>query len=174
MDIFYKDVTSASFTSVQQFPDIRTEVQWTCGPEGLLSSQFANMSIAQVPDLRFETVEVKGVLVPTADKWQVGYSWDTEYEIKVSFTSGETVFEGQGNMKVLNKIATNETVTVSAGVYNDAFKVDVAGNMVMNIMGTESTIPITYSTWYVKDIGMVKSISADPNMTYTIELASLN
>ena len=102
MDISYKDVTSSSFTSVQQFPDISTEVQWTCGPDGLLSSQFANMSIVQVPDLKFETVEVKGVLVPTEDKWQVGYSWNTEYVIKVSFTSGETAFEGQGNMTVSN------------------------------------------------------------------------
>ena len=173
MDISYKDVTSSSFTSVQQFPDLNTEVQWTCGPDGLLSSQFANMSIAQVPDLKFETVEVKGVLVPTEDKWQVGYSWNTEYVIKVSFTSGETAFEGQGNLTVSNKIASAETITVPAGSYDDAFKVDVTGNMVMNIMGTESTLPLTYSTWYVKNIGMVKSASADPTLAYTIELASL-
>ena len=173
MDISYKDVTSSSFTSVQQFPDLSTEVQWTCGPDGLLSSQFANMSIAQVPDLKFETVEVKGVLVPTEDKWQVGYTWNTEYVIKVSFTSGGAAFEGQGNMTVSNKIAATETVIVPAGTYNDAFKVDISGNMVMNIMGTESTLPLTYSTWYVKDVGMVKSASADPTLTYTIELASL-
>jgi len=173
MDISYKDVTSSSFTSVQQFPDLSTEVQWTCGPDGLLSSQFANMSIAQVPDLKFETVEVKGVLVPTEDKWQVGYSWNTEYVIKVSFTSGGTAFEGQGNMTVSNKIAATETVTVPSGTYNDAFKVDISGNMVMNIMGTESTLPLTYSTWYVKDVGMVKSASADPTLAYTIELTAL-
>ena len=159
MDISYKDVTTSSFTSVQQFPDISTEVQWTCGPDGLLSSQFASMSIVQVPDLKFETVEVKGVLVPTEDKWQVGYSWNTEYVIKVSFTSGETAFEGQGNMNVANTIAAIETITVPSGTYNDAFKVDISGNMVMNIMGTESTLPLTYSTWYVKNVGMVKSAS---------------
>jgi len=173
MDISYKDVTTSSFTSVQQFPDISTEVKWTCGPDGLLSSQFANMSIAQVPDLKFETVEVKGVLVPTEDKWQVGYSWNTEYVIKVSFTSGETTFEGQGNMSVSNTIAAAESVTVPSGTYSDAFKVDISGNMVMNIMGTESTLPLTYSTWYVKNVGMVKSASADPTLAYTIELASL-
>ena len=43
----------------------------------------------------------------------------------------------------------------------------------MNIMGTESTLPLTYSTWYVKNVGMVKSASADPTLAYTIELASL-
>jgi hypothetical protein len=173
MDISYKDVTTSSFTSVQQFPDISTEVQWTCGPDGLLSSQFANMSIAQVPDLKFETVEVNGVLVPTEDKWQVGYSWNTEYVIKVSFTSGETAFEGQGNMAVTNTISAVESVTVPSGTYSDAYKVDISGNMVMNIMGTESTLPLTYSTWYVKNVGMVKSASVDPTLAYTVELASL-
>ncbi len=174
MDVSYKDITPASFTSVQQFPDISTEVQWSCGPDGLLSSQYANMSIAQVPDLKFETLEAKGVMVPSEDKWQVGYSWITEYVIKVSFTSGDTAFEGQGNMAVLNTIAASETVTVPAGTYHDAFKVDVSGKMVMNIMGTESTIPLTYSTWYVRDVGMVKSASADPTLTYMIELVSLD
>ena len=83
LEISYKDVTTSSFTSVQKFPDISTEVQWMCGPDGLISSQFANMSIAQVPDLKFETLEINGVLVPTEDKWQVGYAWNTEYVIKV-------------------------------------------------------------------------------------------
>ena len=83
------------------------------------------------------------LLFQQRDKWQVGYSWNTEYVIKVSFTIGETVFEGQGNMTVTNTIAAIESVTVPAGTYNDAFKVDVSGNMIMNIMGTENTIRIT-------------------------------
>ncbi len=173
MNTSYKDVTASSFTSVQQFPDISTEVQWTCGPDGLFSSQFANMNIAQVPDLKLETTEVKGVLVPTEEKWQVGYAWNTEYAIKVSFTSGDTVFEGQGNMTVTNTIAALESVAVPSDTYSDAFRVDAIGNMVMNIMGTESTLPLMYSTWYVKNVGMVKSASADSTLPYTIELASL-
>ena len=173
MDVSYKDVTTSSFTSVQQFPDISTEVEWTCGPDGLLSSQFANMSIAQIPDLKFETLEMKGVLVPTEDKWQVGYSWNADYVIKVSFTSGGATFEGQGNMTIANTVAALESVTVPSGTYSDAYRVDITGNMVMNIMGTETNLPLTYSIWYVKDVGMVKSASADPNLKYTIELASL-
>jgi hypothetical protein len=173
LEISYKDVTASSFTSVQKFPDISTEVQWMCGPDGLISSQFANMSIAQVPDLKFETVEVNGVLVPTEDKWQVGYAWNTEYVINVSFTSGESAFEGQGNMSVTNTISAVEPVTVPSGTYNEAYKVNVSGNMLMNLMGTESTIPLTYTTWYVKNVGMVKSASLDPTLTYSMELASL-
>jgi hypothetical protein len=106
MDISYKDVTTSSFTSVQQLQDISTEVQWICGPDGLLSSQFPSMSsIVQMPDLKIETLDVSGVFIPTEDKWQVGYSWNTEYVIKVSFTSGESVIEGQGTLTVANTIS---------------------------------------------------------------------
>ena len=173
LEISYKDVTPSSFTSVQQFPEISTEVQWTCSPDGLLSSQFANMSIALIPDLQVETLEVKGVVFPKEDKWQVGYSWNTEYVIKVKLTSGEAVYEGQGNIAVTNSIAAVEPVTVPSGTYNDAFRVDVIGTMMMNIMGTENTTPLTYSTWFVKDVGMIKSGSTDPNLPYSIELISL-
>ena len=173
LEVSYKDVTPSSFTSVQQFPDIRTEVKWTCGPDGMLSNQFASMSIAQIPDVQFETLEVKGVVIPKEDKWQVGYSWDTAYVIKVKFTSGETVFEGQGNMTVTNTISAIEPITVPSGSYSEAFRVDIAGNMMMSIMGTESTIPLTYTTWYVKNVGMVKNASADPTITYSMELVSL-
>ena len=173
LDISYKDVTSSSFTSIQKFPDISTEVQWTCSPDGLLSSQFANMSIAQIPDIQFETLEVKGVVVPKEEKWQIGYSWNTEYLIKVKFTSGDTSFEGEGNLVVVNSIAAIEPVTVAAGTYSDAFRVDATGNFKMSIMGVENTLPIMFSNWYVKDIGMVKSASADPTLTYSMELTAL-
>lgn len=173
LEVSYKDVTPTSFTSVQKLPDISTEVQWTCSPDGMLSSQYANMSIAQIPDLQFETVEVKGVVVPKEDKWQVGYSWYTEYVIKVKFTSGENAFEGQGNLSITNTIAAIEPITVPSGTYNDAYRVEVTGDMVMSIMGTENTIPLTYTTWYVKDVGMVKNASTDPSLTYSTELTSL-
>ena len=173
MDISYKDVTTSSFTSVQQSQDISTEVQWTCGPDGLLSSQFPSMSsIVQVPDLKIETLDVNGVFVPSEDKWQVGYSWNTEYIIKVSFTSGETAFEGQGNLTVANTISAIEPVSVPSGTYNDAYKVNVSGNIVMNTMGTEIKMPFTNSIWFVKNVGIVKSASVDPAINYKMELAS--
>jgi hypothetical protein len=173
MEISFKDVTQSSFTSVQKFSDISTEVKWTCSPDGLLSNQFGNLSIAQIPGIQFETVEVKGVGFPKEDKWQVGYAWNTEYVIKIKFTSGDTVYEGQGNIALKNTIAAIESVTVPAGTYKDVYKVNVTGNMTMNAMGTENTTPLTFINWYVRDVGMVKSSSADPNLSYSIELNSL-
>jgi len=173
MDISYKDITTSSFTSVQQLQDISTEVQWICGPDGLLSSEFPSMgSIVQMPDLKIETLDVSGVFIPTEGKWQVGYSWNTEYVIKVSFTSGESVIEGQGTLTVANTISAIEPITVLSGTYNDAYKVDVSGNIVLNTMGTEIKLPLTNSIWFVKNVGVVKSASADPTMNYKMELAS--
>ena len=173
LDISYKDVTSSTFTSVQQLPDISTEIQWTCSPDGLISSEFANMSIAQIPNLTFETLEVKGVVFPKDNLWQVGYSWNTKYLIKVKFTSGDTSFEGEGNLVVANTIAAIEPLIVAAGSYSDAFRVDATGNFKMSIMGVENNLPIVFSNWYVKDIGMVKSASTDPTLTYSMELTAL-
>lgn len=172
-DISYKDVTTSSFTSVQQLQDISTEVLWTCGPDGLFSSQFPSMSsIVQMPDLKIETLDVKGVFIPSEDKWQVGYSWNTEYVIKVSFKSGESVIEGQGILTVANTISTIEPITVLSGTYNDAYKVDISGNILLNAMGTEINMPFTNSIWFVKNVGMVKSTSADPAINYKMELVS--
>ena len=177
LEVSYKDVTPSFFTSVQQFPDIRTEIQWSCGPDGMLSSQLANMSIAQIPDIKYEIVEMKGVLFPKEDKWQVGNSWGTSYVIKIEYTSGETVLEGQGNIEISNTIAAVEPITVLSGTYNDAFRVDTSGTIIINIsgMGTDISMPITNTTWHVKDVGLVKSISANPSLTYSssMELASL-
>ncbi len=173
LEVSFKDITASTFTSVQKFADISTEVQWTCSPDGMLSSQFAMMSIPLVPGVEFETLEVNGVVIPTEDKWQVGYSWDTQYVIKIKYTSGETVFEGQGNFTLANTIAAEESVTVPAGTYSDAFLVETSGSLVMNIMGTETTLPITFSTWYVKDIGMVKNALTDSTLKYSTELVSI-
>jgi hypothetical protein len=172
MDISYKNVTPDSFTSIQQFSNISTELNWTCNADGLISSQFANMSIAQIPNLQIQTIEVKGVVVPKEDKWQVGYSWNTGYTIKVKFGSGDAVFEGQGVISLKNTISSIESISVPSGKYDNAFRVDVSGTFNMSVNGAENNVPLTYSNWFVKNVGMVKSGSFDPNLPYSIELIS--
>jgi hypothetical protein len=168
MDISYKDITPDSFTTVQQFSNMSTELGWTCNSDGLISSQFSNLSITQVPNLQIQTVGVNGVVFPKEDKWQVGYSWDTVYTIKVKFGSGDAVYEGQGVITLKNTISSVESITVPSGTYNNAFRVDVSGIFNMSVNGSENTVPLTYSNWFVKDVGMVKSGSTDLNLPYSI------
>jgi hypothetical protein len=172
MDISYKNVTPDSFTTVQQFSSLTTELGWTCSTDGLISSQFSNLSINQIPNLKIQTIDVKGVVFPKEDKWQVGYSWDTTYTIKVSFGSGQNVYEGQGVITLKNIIFSVESITVPSGKFDNAFRVDISGTFNMSVNGSENTVPLTYSNWFVKNVGMVKSGSADPNLPYSIELIS--
>jgi len=168
----YKDISSSSFTSVQKFPDITTEISWICSPDGLLSSEYASMSITQVQNMDFDTVEVSGVIFPHEDRWQVGYSWDVVFNVKITITIDDTVFEGEGEISQTNTIASIESVSVPAGSYPEAYRVDIAGNFKMETLGVESNIPTSYSTWYVKNVGMVKSSSDDPGFSYITELIS--
>ena len=168
----FKDVTSSSFTSVQEYPDITTEVAWTCSPDGLLSSEFASMNITQVQDVDIETIGVSGVVFPHEDLWQVGYSWDVVFNVKIAITIEDTVFEGEGEISQTNTIASVEPVGVLAGTYPEAYRVDSTGNFKIVTLGVESNIPTSYSTWYVKNVGMVKSSSDDPGFSYITELIS--
>jgi hypothetical protein len=172
MDISYKNVTPDSFTTVQQFSNMSTELGWTCSSDGLISSQFSNLSIAQIPNLQIQTVEVKGIVFPKEANWQAGYSWDTGYTIKVSFGTGQNVYEGQGVITLKNTISSIESITVPAGRFDNAFRVDISGTFVMAVHGSENTVPLNYSNWFVKNVGMVKSSSTDPNLPYSIELVS--
>lgn len=169
----YKDVTNSSFTSVQVFDGATTEVAWTCSPDGLLSSELANMSIAQVENISFDTLEVTGVMFPAESLWQPGYNWQVAFKVKIAFTVEETTFEGEGEISLDNTVAAIESVSVPAGNYSEAYRVDTIGNFKFSAMGVESSIPMNYSSWYVKEVGMVKSGSQNTDLSFSTELISM-
>lgn len=173
IEMSYKNVTQSTFTSVQKFTDLSTEAQWTCSADGLISDQLINVNISQIPGVSIETTEVKGIVFPKENLWQAGYSWDTEYVIAVKFTNGGTVLEGTGNLMLTNTITGKESVTVPANVYDDALHVDVTGTMKVGILGVENTIPITFTNWFVKDTGLIKSASTDAALPFSMELTSI-
>lgn len=168
----YKDVTQSSFTSVQKFPEVTTEIGWSCNSEGLLSSQYANLSLPQMQDVDIKTVEVTGVVFPPVDKWQTGYSWVMAYKVMLSITIEENSFEGEGEISLTNTITSIEPVTVPAGSFPEAYRVDAVGEFKVSALGVETSIPTSYSSWYVRNVGMVKSGSDDPTAPYSMELVS--
>lgn len=168
--ISYGNVSESSFTSIMTFPDVSTSIQWSCSPEGLLSSDFASMNIAQLDNIEIETVDVSGVVFPNAENWQVGYSWDTAFNVNITVSYEGNSFESQGTIAMANTIGAIEPVSVPAGDYGEAYRVDVSGSYTMSAFGVNTEIPITYSNWFVENVGMVKSSSADPEFGYTTEL----
>jgi hypothetical protein len=172
--ITFQNVTSSSFDTVTQFPDVSSTIQWTCNSEGLLSSDFASLNIAQIPNINIETLDVSGVAFPPADKWDVGYAWDLVFNVKVTANIGGNTIEGTGEIALSNQIAAIEAVSVPAGDYPESYRVDSTGNFKFGALGVDTNIPITYSSWYVKDVGMVKSGSDSAEVGYTTELVSIN
>lgn len=166
----YKDVTNTSFISVHDFPDVSTSIEWSCSPDGLLSSDLASMNITQIDNVNFDTVEVVGVIFPPEELWQIGYIWDVVFKVKISITIEDTTLEGEGEIALKNSIAAIEPVSVPAGSYPEAYRVDASGNFKFITLGVETNIPTTYSTWYVKNVGMVKSSSKDQEFAYLTEL----
>jgi hypothetical protein len=170
--ISFVNVSESSFTSTMTFPEVSSSIQWSCSPEGLISSDFGSLNIPQLENVEIETVEVTGVVFPIAENWQVGYSWDTAFNVNITLSIEGNTFEGQGTIAMANTISAIESVSVPAGDYSEAYRVDVSGSFTVSALGVNTQIPITYSSWYVENVGMVKSSSADSDFGYTTELLS--
>ncbi len=173
MRFTHKDVSQDAFTLVQTTSDITTEIRWQCGPDGLLSGANASISIAPIPNMEIETLEVEGVVIPAADKWQVGYTWDTNFTVRLTMTLGDSQIEGEGIYVVSSTIAGIEPVSVPAGSYENAYRVDAVGSYTFTIMDVENTFTSTSSSWFVEGIGMVKNASSEPGMAGSMELTAL-
>jgi hypothetical protein len=170
--ITFKDITETSFTAVQTFPNLTNEVTWQCGENGILSSSFANMNFTSAADVSIDTINVDGITLPPESDWAEGNIWDTSYTIQVTISNNDAPIQAEGIINLSNKIASKESVSVPAGTYPDSFRVDSTGEMIIDLMGTQTSMPLVYSTWYVKGVGMVKSASSDANLTYDMVLSS--
>lgn len=168
----FKDISDTSFTIVQNFPGVTNEITWDCNSDGILSSDYANMAVNADVDVQYETLEVSGVSLPPADQWSVGKSWDTNYSVMVNINAQGFETQAGGNIQLNRTITAIESVTVPAGTYPEAYRVDSTGQMTLDIMGNESTTPLTYTDWYVKGVGFVRSSSTDGDLSYELELIS--
>jgi hypothetical protein len=170
--ITFKDITDTSFTAVQTFPNLTNEVTWQCGENGMLSSSFANMNFTSATEVSIDTINVDGITLPPESDWAEGNIWDTSYTIQVTINTNDTPIQAEGKIDLSNEIASKESISVPAGSYPESYRVDSTGEMTINLMGAQTTMPLTYSTWYVKGVGMVKSSSTDANLTYDMVLSS--
>jgi hypothetical protein len=168
----FKDITDSSFTIVQSFPSLTNEISWQCGPDGMLSSTYANMAMNSDVDVVYETLEVTGVTLPPADQWAIGRTWDMAYDVSVSINTGGMEVQADGEITTTRTITAIETVTVPAGTYPEAYRVESTGQMVLDLMGTQSTTPLVFTDWYVSGVGLVKSGSTDSNLSYDMQLVS--
>jgi hypothetical protein len=177
--VTYSDVSAIGFTAHQSYPTVQTETQWTCSESGLVSAQLAQIALGQLPDIEIESVEFTGVTLPPATEWKVGLTWDSAYKF-----TGKMTLEGLGpvaatyDLTAQNKIVSVDAVSVPAGDYDDAMRVDSHSKMVIHAKAGETALPpITFefdnTNWHVKDVGLVKSEMVDQAGDFTTELLSM-
>ncbi len=170
--ITYKDISDSAFTAVQTFPNLTSEVAWQCNEEGMLSSEYASMNFSSDTDVDFETLEATGVVLPPADQMTIGKVWDMTYTVQVTIINSGAEIQADGVISISREVAALESVSVPAGTYDEAYRVDNIGEMTIEVMGTKTSTPLMYSDWYVKGVGLVKSTSSDANMPYDMVLNS--
>lgn len=173
-----------TFTLTQIMDDEDTEftVDWYCSDEGLLRGTFAQADLLKqttseegTPELVFETLEWEGETLPAPDQMQLGHAWTSNYTL-----SAELNLEGfsqtmEVKVSVDHEISAVEEVTVPAGTFPQAYRVDSTGTIEMIMGFGELTTPFSgfefnYSTWYVEGVGMVKSGSEFSGFSDSVEL----
>ncbi len=160
-----------AFTMTQTMSDEEAEftVDWYCSEDGLLRGSFAQVDLLsqaageeETPEMSFETLEWEGETLPAPELMETGYTWTSNYAL-----SAEVNLEGfsqtmEVNVSIDHEIGAVEEVTVPAGVFPEAYRVDSTGNIEMVMMMGESSNPLSnfefnFSTWYVEGLGMVQS-----------------
>jgi hypothetical protein len=177
--VTYSDVSADGFTTHQIYPDLETETRWTCSESGLVSAQFARIVLDQVPGFELESIEFNGVTLPPAEQWKVGLKWNSEYQI-----TGKMTLEGIGpiaanyDIATANEIVAIDAISVPAGDYPEALRVDSSTHMVITGKADDVSIPtiefeFQNTAWHVKDVGLVKSETANQMGTFTTELLAI-
>jgi hypothetical protein len=181
------NVTEDTFTMTQNFDDseVLLTVDWLCSEDGLLQGNFAQVDFIDAsegeddPEFNFETLSWEGETLPAKELIEVGYEWTAIYHL-----GGEMDLEGmtssiEATVTINYVIAAVEEVTVPAGTFPEAYRIDSQGevSMVMDFDGTSmpmSGVDFGSSSWYVEDVGLVKSADSFTSMSSQMELIDTN
>jgi hypothetical protein len=176
--ITYTDISGDTFTAQVMMQDTTVEVRWRCTEEGLVSTEFTNFDLPQMSEFQLETVNFEGTSLPPTGEWQVGTTWDSSYTVEANIQAQEMTLEATMDITLQNRIAAVEEVTVPAGTYPQAYRVDSTGKTSMEasgmgMQGAGMEVDINYSNWYVENVGLVKTSSESEGGTYVTELVSI-
>ena len=171
-------IDSDTFTVTESYPGYTLDVTWKCTGDGIIQNEYAGSNTQNMPEgMEFNTIEFKGVTYPPVDEWIVGKTWGMDYTVsaKGDTESGELSYDGR--VIIENKIAANESLEVPAGIYDNTLRVNsvLKLDLVYKIQGVtrDVDIELELSTWYAKDVGMVKQVSGPEDSSSTAVLLSM-
>ncbi len=112
--------------------------------------------------MTFDTFSWEGETLPAEELFEVGYEWTATYQLQGDITMEGIVSTTQATVTINYIIAAIEEVTVPAGTFPEAYRVDSVGDISMTMDLNGSTFPMTSvnfgsSSWYVEGVGLVKT-----------------
>ena len=157
--------------------------EWYCGEDGLLRGTFGQMDILseatgeENPEFAFETLEWEGETLPAPELMEPGYTWTSEYRLEAELNIEGFSGTSEVMVSIDHEIAAIEEVTVPAGTFPEAYRVDSRGEVGFAMFMGEDSSPINaldfnFRTWYVEGLGMVKSADEFTGYSSTVELIS--
>ncbi|HAF62468.1 MAG TPA: hypothetical protein DCK95_09095 [Anaerolineaceae bacterium] len=185
--VWYEEITDDSFVWMQEIdsdPPVSAQSGWTCTEEGLISTDFAATNVPAVLgsmgydyDYDIETLEFSGITFPAEEMWYVDSEWTSLWKV-----AGDINVEDLGLVNAViditmnNLIAAEEPISVPAGNYDKAMRVDSIMQLDISIKMEGLDIPSIQgeygmSSWYVQGVGLVKQVSEDAS--FSIELSSM-
>lgn len=177
-----------TFTLTQEFEtaDVAPEdevvlsMDFYCSPDGLLQGDFAQIDLfgessEDAPEINFETIEWTGETLPAMEVMEIGYTWTATYTLEGEFNIEGMESTASGTVTIDYVIGAIEEVTVPAGTFPQAYRVDSTSNIEVSLDMGESAMPFsgfdsTSSIWYVEGVGLVKSQDTFESFSSTIEL----
>lgn len=186
--IEYSEVKEDSFVIREEFSEtgeeqerLFIEMKWLCTEEGLISTEYGEMAFPgtgeeDMPIFTYETLEADGINLPVPDNWELGTTWETDYLlIGTTDIEGAGVITSTSEIKIENEIAGVESVTVEAGTFDEAVRVEgtttITTTMFMMGISTPFTVSADTDTWYVENVGLIKTMDRDFNsVTELIEI----
>lgn len=171
-------LTDDTLTVQMRLPEVTSEVKWLCGEEGLFSTEYAQFDFMEVSEiLDIETVSYQGITLPAEDEWVLGNTWDMNYHINIEYMVEDVEVLSNIIGAMTYEIVAVEEVTVPAGIYPEAYRVETTGTITfdMDLMGTavSNSMNIEMTSWYVKWVGMVRQESTDFIGTSITELITI-
>ncbi len=166
-------VSAKGFVQRMTFGKSSFDLRWDCTASGLVQLDFLSIGGPenQGAEIKTKTLKSSGVVFPPANLAVPGTSWAYSYVVEQEIKSGDTTIISTSTVEVQNKIVALEEVTVPAGTFS-ALRVDSTSIIKGTMKAAGQSIPmnntVQTSSWYAKDVGMVKSTAAG----YTTELVS--
>lgn len=117
-------------------------------------------SVLSGQQISYETISNDGTFLPP--DLAVGSQWESTFRVRVRTTNPQlkAMLDGQEQtFRIQNRAVAEEQVTTPAGTFT-ALKVESNTVASINIGGTTQSLTIPATNWFVRDVGLVKSVTS--------------